>query len=1243
MSSGSTHQLDALTTTVSMNPGTYLSGANKVIAATKAMEAAVASFAASATASLAQVVSPAAMGGLATAITSISDALSKAAAPNKAAIADMGAALTGLSTAVKSFAGIKVNLSRLGSNLQSFGINLQTVAATAPGVTQFGRALGHIGTFLISAENLSVAKLDGVADGLGKFAKRFSGIASTLATDKVAATADSLRKLGGFLRAAGSFKFDPTAFDAMSSRVTGLFTNLSKVAPAVPVTGARSPAGQLAAVPPAAKSAARSVDSVNGRMQALTLTSLGLANAVNGVRLSFAGLAGFGLYSFAQTDDALARAMGHMDIMGSNEPGAKAGFLHEARRLSSQSTSSVTEMAQALDVLASSGLSAGASVRALSIAEDFAVASGMKMSEAVHKLTDLQVQLGLATEGNIEVHFAGLKKVSDMLVFAAAQSGTTEAQLAEAITAKLTTAGKRMELTAAETVAAVAVLSKTSKSLRGSTAGDTVARTIGIITEAAQNKVTTWEKMGMSAVDETGKFKNFLDVLDDINDRLADPNTAKLLAELGSAGLAPELKVVSPIELMAPLAKSIREMALQLEECDNAAKKMADTIRGSLQSQMKILWNATSVAANAMGEHLAPALSYVTAGVVGMMQAFFTAGPAFHNLAAVIAAVAVSTYALRLATPLLLAPFKALANVFIVMWNVGTAVAQTVLSIGLAIGKAVIGTAIGGWNALVWTFTKLSQLGEAVVTTVASVFEVTRDGAVVAAKAVYWLAVNSFGLLIARSQDAIDAFREVGKTIGVTVMAAVRTFATTAMAMVGNLLTAFMTLLTGVVTVALSLVAALALLPLILPVIAAGLSLIAAPVVTLAIGVAQLAAVIGTALVAAWNAAKQASVDALAWAGGKMAEVEANVVGTWKAVVEAASAIKSRLIPAITVVAGLLWNWRDNVVIVLDWLKKHGPEAFADVGRAAFNLIEILAGNFKQLGPLIVDSFLVAFRFVWNTSQSYMGAVFDWITNNWDDMLADMSSLTATFFTNLLHNFSLIASKVGRLFKMSYDEWISGTVLGQAAGGDQKAIMRENAVERAKILAGVAGEMRGPFDVGEGGKLPDMQRHVDSWKEVMKNTVGIKFWWETAGIQMGEAFTERMKALKPLEGAFTHIAESPIWQGLAASLNLAVPEGGLGAMVEWYKQMVKPETGEGGGNAVLPGGGGARYSFKQMSEARYVLGGEVAHAIEYQQLYTLRSMDGKLGQLVRVAGGVPENKGTPIRTAPKLMDSRDPN
>ena len=302
--------------------------------------------------------------------------------------------------------------------------------------------------------------------------------------------------------------------------------------------------------------------------------------------------------AFANFDDAMTKSL---SIITDVTPELRKEMESTARTMSKQSVTSATDLAKSYYFLASAGLSAEQSINALAVVERFAVAGAFDMALATDLLTDAQTAMGLSSKDAME-NMKQLTRISDVLGMASVQSNASIQQFSESLTNNAATAAKS---TGQELETTVAILDAfAAKGKKGAEAGSLVGRAFRLATSNYRKQTDVWKKMGIEVIGSSGEYRNFIDIISDMERSFAgltEPQRDARLEMLGFEALA--LKSITPL---IGMSDAMRKWESELKGAGGTIKRMADDQLKSFSNQMTILWNNITDAAIAIGEMLAP-------------------------------------------------------------------------------------------------------------------------------------------------------------------------------------------------------------------------------------------------------------------------------------------------------------------------------------------------------------------------------------------------------------------------------------------------------------------------------------------------------------------------------------------------------------------------------------------------------------------------------------------------------------
>lgn len=308
---------------------------------------------------------------------------------------------------------------------------------------------------------------------------------------------------------------------------------------------------------------------------------------------------GYAVREFAKFDQALTESTA---IMGASAEQA-AKMAKAARAISKDARQSAEELARSYYFLASAGLNAEQSIKALPVVSKFATAGMFDMSRATDLLTDAQSALGL-TVSDTRRNIANMTRVSDVLVRANTLANASVEQFSIALTSKAGSSLKTYNKTIEEGVAVLAAMA--DQGIKAELAGNNLSRVMLLLAKSAQDQAKEHENLKFRVYDATGTMRNFADIiknLEDIMRGMTDEQKSWNLSQLGF-----EARIQAAILPLIGLSDKIREYEERLEDAGGTTAEVANKQMQSFSSQLKVTKNRVSLLASAIGEELAPSL-----------------------------------------------------------------------------------------------------------------------------------------------------------------------------------------------------------------------------------------------------------------------------------------------------------------------------------------------------------------------------------------------------------------------------------------------------------------------------------------------------------------------------------------------------------------------------------------------------------------------------------------------------------
>lgn len=244
-----------------------------------------------------------------------------------------------------------------------------------------------------------------------------------------------------------------------------------------------------------------------------------------------------------------------------------------ARQYGSTTIFSASQAAEALKYMSLAGWDANQSTSALGGVLNLAAASGMGLGQASDMVTDYLSAFGM--QASESAYFA------DMLSYAQAHSNTTAAQLGEAYlnsAAQMHAAGQDVETT---TSLLEAMANQGTKGARAGTQLTAMARDI---TQHMKDGAITIAGTSIAVQDAEGNFRDFTDILTDVESAVDGLGSAERAAALGEVFTQDSTKGINQIltEGVGKIASYEQALRSSSGAAEEAADIMNDNLKGDL-------------------------------------------------------------------------------------------------------------------------------------------------------------------------------------------------------------------------------------------------------------------------------------------------------------------------------------------------------------------------------------------------------------------------------------------------------------------------------------------------------------------------------------------------------------------------------------------------------------------------------------------------------------------------------------
>jgi len=241
-------------------------------------------------------------------------------------------------------------------------------------------------------------------------------------------------------------------------------------------------------------------------------------------------------------------------IMGDLSESMRRDMADTARDVAFRTKFSATEVAGAYYFLASAGLDAAKSIKALPAVTRFAQAGMFDLATATSLATDAQSALGMKSEDPAK-NLANLVRVTDALVAANTLADASTLEFSEALTNK---AGAAMRVLGKDIEEAIGMLAAfADQGVKGAEAGTQMAIVLRELQAKSMLHAKTWEANGIAVYDAGEEMRNFADIISDIENRLegmSDKMKKQTLMQLGFSE-----KSVNSIQVLVGMSEKMRE------------------------------------------------------------------------------------------------------------------------------------------------------------------------------------------------------------------------------------------------------------------------------------------------------------------------------------------------------------------------------------------------------------------------------------------------------------------------------------------------------------------------------------------------------------------------------------------------------------------------------------------------------------------------------------------------------------
>ena len=335
--------------------------------------------------------------------------------------------------------------------------------------------------------------------------------------------------------------------------------------------------------------------------------SKGITKAVAAAGSALAGLGGYAVKVGSDFEYAIS---GVAATMGTTVDSIDA-IKNKALELGASTKFTATEAADGFNILAMAGLSADEQLQAIGATLNLAAAGEMSMDDAAGYLTTT-VKAMSSSFREAGISMDDCTHIADMYAKGATLANTSTAQLGDAVSSAASVGGAYNQSLSTITTSLLALA---EKGYQGSAAGNYLARAMSDLYAPTDYATKALDALGVSIYDSSGRQRDFIDIVNDLNASFADLTEEEKANYTGMIFTTAGLKAFNSIA--GNSSEQLADLRSRLEDCTGAAEQMANTKIDNLQGDIVILQSATE----GFGIALYNAMSKVGEGT-GMMRDF---------------------------------------------------------------------------------------------------------------------------------------------------------------------------------------------------------------------------------------------------------------------------------------------------------------------------------------------------------------------------------------------------------------------------------------------------------------------------------------------------------------------------------------------------------------------------------------------------------------------------------------------
>lgn len=355
-----------------------------------------------------------------------------------------------------------------------------------------------------------------------------------------------------------------------------------------------------------------------------------LHSAINKVRnlmlITFGGriIANFvkeSIQAFLDFDQTLNRSIA---IMGQAGDALRDRLGAASLELSKELNIAASEINEAYYHLASAGLTAQQSIKAIPVVAAFAKAGLIDTATAAKDLLTAVHSMGYESKDAVE-NMAGMARVADVITRASKTSLGSIADLTIALNNKAGPAFRQVGKDIEEAMAGLAVLANQGRT--GVVAGERLAMFMRSVANAAITHKQVWQEAGVEIFDASGKMKSLADIVQELTDYLGKLSPRAQNVAIMQLGM--QQRTIDATKSLLGQADTIRELTDEYKKADGWTEKIAMRNMRSMSEQVGSATKRITAARIEMGESFVPvlqdlfgALGDEDKGAIGAIRSF---------------------------------------------------------------------------------------------------------------------------------------------------------------------------------------------------------------------------------------------------------------------------------------------------------------------------------------------------------------------------------------------------------------------------------------------------------------------------------------------------------------------------------------------------------------------------------------------------------------------------------------------